>query len=46
MKENKHMEELDKSVGDALKEGQSLVIKDGVVQIDPSHPDYEYWMEE
>lgn len=40
----------DEPVGDAIKELSSkqepLVVKDGVAQIDPSHPDYKFWMEE
>ncbi|WAB25098.1 hypothetical protein M3_0147 [Lysinibacillus phage vB_LfM_LysYB1] len=25
---------------------EPLVVKDGVAQIDPSHPDYDFWMED
>lgn len=25
---------------------ETIVVKDGVAQIDPSHPDYAFWMED
>lgn len=27
-------------------EQEPLVVKDGVMQIDPTHPDYDFWMED
>lgn len=25
---------------------ETIVVKDGIAQIDPSHPDYAFWMED
>lgn len=34
------------AVNDLVKNKESIVVKDGVLEIDKNHPDYKYWIEE
>ena len=33
-------------IKELVSQKETIVVKDGVAQIDPSHPDYVFWMED
>lgn len=34
------------TVNELVKDKKPIVVKNGVAQITPSHPDYKFWMED